>query len=154
MSRPACEPLWVSRPSHCELTVGDMKWRWHVLVFLLRSFIVVNHAGLPLTDASHPGTAGRWGRPPAHLSGSFSPRTGPRYPVEGQQYYDSTGCLWSPSARAHKQRWPAGAHSTLEAFDWVYVLHYLIFKLDHSNLIYEKVVLRGWEVLKNKEKLN
>lgn len=117
MSRPACDPLWVSHPSRRELTVGDMKRLWHVLVFAVLLYCCESCRRLPLTDACRPGTAGRWGCPPTRLSGSFSPRIGPWCPVEGQRYCDSTGYLWSPAACAHKQRWPAGAHSMLEFFD-------------------------------------
>lgn len=94
-------------------TWATMSWQlveWNDTdTFCSVPFNVEIHAGLLLADTFHPGTAGRWGRPCAHLSGSSSPRTGPWDPAEGQQCYDSTGCPWSPTARAHTQRWPAEA---------------------------------------------
>lgn len=105
--------IWVYQ-SHGKLTVGDMNWHWHISVFIIfaLSFAVVNHAGLPLTDTCRPGTAGRWGCLPTHLSGSFSPRIGPCCPVEDRRCCGSTRCLGASAAHAHEQRWPAGAHMT------------------------------------------
>lgn len=107
-------PIIWAYQSHDKLTVGDINWHWHVSVFMIftPSFAVVNHAGLPLTDTRRPGTAGRWGCLPTHLSGSFSPRIGPCCPVEDQRCCGSTRRLGASAAHAHEQRWPAGVHMT------------------------------------------
>lgn len=102
MLQPGCD-LQMSHQSHHD---SYMKWHGPVLVSeyapLLLSFI-----SWGLGDMCHPGTAGRWGCPPVHLSGSFSPRTGPRCPAEARRCCDSTRSLWYPADHAHEQRWPA-----------------------------------------------
>lgn len=84
-------------------------------LFVMRSFTVVIQTFLlcfsfflSFTGACPSGTAGMWGCLLARRSGSSSPKTGSRCPVEGQWCCDSTGSLWSPAAHARMQRWPAG----------------------------------------------
>lgn len=110
------------------MSVSSESWwansRWYKptltslwFLFFLHSFSVVIHARLPLRDGCHPGTAGRWGCLPTHLSDSFSPRTGSERRAAGRQCCDSTGWLWFPVTCARGRRWPAGTHSIPQSFD-------------------------------------
>ena len=111
MSRPACDPQWVYHPSHRELSVGDRKWHWHVLVFTALLCCCDSRRAPSLADACHLRTAGRWGPLLVHLCGSSAPGTGPCCPEGGRLCCCSTWSLGFPAAHAHKQRWPAWAHS-------------------------------------------